>query len=93
MQGLLQFRERKPLKDLDLSAFDPVGYFNGSNGNMNQRFTNSAHGTGIGATCPGATHHLSSSAQGFRGFIYHLIAHVVVEDKPPKINTTRQHKN
>ena len=42
MQGLPHFRKRKPRKDLDLSACDPVGYFNGSNGNMNLCFMNAA---------------------------------------------------
>ena len=38
--GVPQFRKRKPRKDLDLSACDPVGYFNGNNGNSNLCFMN-----------------------------------------------------
>lgn len=39
-QEMPQFRKRKLRKDLDLSACDPVGYFNGENGNMNLCFMN-----------------------------------------------------
>jgi len=39
-KGMPRFRKRKPRKDLDLSACDPVGYFNGNNGNSNLCFMN-----------------------------------------------------
>ena len=41
-KGMPQFRKRKPRKDLDLSACDPCGYFNGNNGDSNLCFMNAA---------------------------------------------------
>jgi len=42
VKGMPQFRKRKPRKDLDLSACDPCGYYNGSNGVSNLCFMNAA---------------------------------------------------
>jgi hypothetical protein len=41
-KGMPQFRKRKPRKDLDLSACNPCGYFNGNNGDSNLCFMNAA---------------------------------------------------
>jgi hypothetical protein len=36
------FRKRKPRRDLDMSACDPVGYYNGNKGDSNLCFMNAA---------------------------------------------------